>query len=575
MKRMIEVILVLGVWMAAGTAAAQGVSGEFNAEAEPMASDSSDDSSDEFRAELDALRAEVEALKKQNKMQEESGSDASEKKSDSKASDDSSKAGKKLEGILGGWEIGTSGYFRAPLTLGISNRPNPDDMDGEAQTQITHGPNRLMDANYYSFAYTRIQEQDWAQLSIYARKKHVEAEIGWMGYWLQSAGYRIPDAGWAPGIARLTLDTDFNLGKIKPNIALTGGAFWPKFGYHEKYDTFTLGQYRHLGEQLRLTIPFGESGARLVLYQGFGTGRDGSYNYTIGDAPKIYGAETGINLLHYEHVRFEYKDLVSAGFHFSKQFTRDATLYPADVGQKTYTHVRDAQLGVLGGEITVDAPRAGHFWLSPSYVRVKNGWALAENGTEVMHGLGGAGIATNYMAFNGSVGSSPGTGEMFNLGFQWEDSLSTILGKKRGEMIPDVTLGFFGLMAQSWIKLPSDSSVSQYRLKEFKWGADIELHAPEWLGVMLRYDSVNLDLDHPAYVMSSITARLTFSSHFLSGERIYIQYSHYKYGDNMTIAGKWPWGQPLVAGSDIVQSGPYSGWEPDRDVLKIQAEISF
>ena|SRR5687768_431345 len=58
------------------------------------------------------------------------------------------------------WDLGFKGYFRAPMALGISSRPHPDNLMGKPQTQISYGPNRTVDANYYSFAYTRLQEQD-------------------------------------------------------------------------------------------------------------------------------------------------------------------------------------------------------------------------------------------------------------------------------------------------------------------------------------------------------------------------------------------------------------------------------
>ena len=70
-------------------------------------------------------------------------------------------------------------------------------------------------------------------------------------------------------------------------------------------------------------------------------------------------------------------------------------------------------------------------------------------------------------------------------------------------------------------------------------------------------------------------ARLTISSHFLSSESIYLQYSHYIYGDKMVLAGQWPWGTPLVTGADIIQGGAYAGKPPDRDVLKLQASVTF
>ena len=60
---------------------------------------------------------------------------------------------------------------------------------------------------------------------------------------------------------------------------------------------------------------------------------------------------------------------------------------------------------------------------------------------------------------------------------------------------------------------------------------------------MLRFDVVNYDLDHSGYVFAAFTARVIFSSHFLSSERIYFQYSRYFYGDNMMLNATWPWDQ--------------------------------
>ncbi|MBN2342508.1 MAG: hypothetical protein JXX29_01215 [Deltaproteobacteria bacterium] len=587
MLRILKACVVLGVWITAGAAAGQSFTGEVDAGADtaantdttatadttpntntyPNTSDASSSSNDDdVRAELNALRAEVEALKQQNQGQTPAAAEATE-------------GDAKLSGTFGDWEVGMGGYFRAPMIIGISNRQSPDAYVGDdPQIQLSYGPNRLVDTNYYSFAYTRLQELDWVQLSFYARKKHVEAEVGWMGYWLQAAsGYRNPDAGWAPGIARLTLDADVKMGSITPNVALTAGAWWPKFGYHKKYDTFTLGQYRQLGEQLQLTIPF-KNGFKLTLFQGFGTGRDGKFHYDTATASPLYSTDTYLNLIHYEHVRFEYRDYVQVGLHFSNQWSRDPKNFSQGAGNDyVFERVKEAELKVIGAELNLHAPRAGYLWVSPSYVGVKNGWTLGNTGTEVMHSLGGIGLASNYMAYSTSLDESTGSGHMVNLGFVYENALSEILEKKRGEMIPDVVVSAFGLMALSSWDLPETSTRPQDKLKQFKWGADAELQIKTWLGLMARYDSVIYDLDNPGYVFSAISGRLTFSSHFLSGERIYLQYSHYIYGDEMTISGKWPWGTQLVEGSDSTQNTPamYADQKPDVDVIKIQAEIAF
>ena len=478
-----------------------------------------------------------------------------------------------------GWHTFVSGYFRAPVILGISPRPGPDNPTGPAKTQVSYGPNRIFDWNYYSFAYTRLQEQDWAEVSIHAKKKHVEAVVGWMGYWFQAAGYRYGDAAWIPGVAYLTLDTDLGNAGFKPNLALTAGAWWPSFGYFEKYDTYTLGRFRQIGEQLKFALPL-SSDLTLALVQGFGTSRDGSYNFTVATANPLYAGTTGLDLLHYENVRLTYGKYVDIGLHFNNMWTRDPTLTPQNaLGDKSYQAAAAAHLTTVGGEVNLSAPYAGRVWISPSYIHVRNGWALANAGTEVMHSLGGAGIASNYMAWSNSPPDSTGSGSMLNLGFLYENTLSRVLGKTPGSQMPEVTLSVFGLLANAKLSLPPGSTIVQHlnqnKIKQFKYGADVTLQALNWLGFMARWDEVNYDLDHPGYVFSAITGRAIFSTHFLSSESIYLQYSRYRYGDRAVLYGRWPWGAPLVAGTDVLQSKGYPGQKPDMDVIKIQASVAF
>ena len=210
-------------------------------------------------------------------------------------------------------------------------------------------------------------------------------------------------------------------------------------------------------------------------------------------------------------------------------------------GDKSYAAVQAAHLTVVGAEANLRAPYVGHLWISPSFISVRNGWALANAGTEVMHSLSGAGIATNYMAWTDSPTDSTGSGSMFNLGFLYENTLSGIQGKAPGG-VPEVTLSVFGLLADASLDLPplggmTAADAPQTSIKQFKYGADVTLQASTWLAFMLRYDAVNYDLDHPGYVFLSITPRVIVSSHFLSSERIYLQYSRYIYGDKMMLAG--------------------------------------
>ena len=480
----------------------------------------------------------------------------------------------KPEALLEGWHTEAHGYFRAPMALGISSRPNPDKPDGPSNLQVSYGPNRTVDWSYYSFAYTRLQEQDWAEVTFHVKKKHVDAAVGWMGYWLAATGFRNPDAAATPGIAALTLDTDFDFAGVKPNIAFQMGAWWPSFGYFEKYDTFTLGRFRQIGEQLKLTVPLNPDFTATVV-EGFGTGRDGQFGYLVANNTPLYAARVGADLIAYGNVQVTYKKYADIGLHSNYEWTADPYL-TADASAtagKSYTDAARAYLWVAGAEINLRAPYAGHLWISPSYISVKNGWALAGGGgTEVMHAQNGLGIATNYLALSNSPSDSTGTGSMYNFGFLYENTLSNVLP---GTGLPEVKLSAFGLLAYANLDLPGGSKITQSRIIQFKYGADVTLQALQWLGFMARWDEVNYDLDHSGDIFSAITARLAVSSHYLSGESIYIQYSRYIYGEGMKLAGQWPWGTPMVAGTDVIQGGTYFGKKPDANVIKLQATTAF
>jgi hypothetical protein len=482
--------------------------------------------------------------------------------------------------VPSGWQTSINGYFRAPVSLGVSSRKSPDDPNGPNKTQITYGPNRVFDWNYYSFAYTRLQEQDWAELFVHARKKHVDAVVGWMGYWFQGAGFRNPDAAWIPGMAYLTLDTDFQMAPgLKSNIALTTGAWWPRFGYFEKYDTYTLGRFRQIGEQAKLTLPF-TSDWTVALIEGFGTSRDGSYNFSLNNISPLYAGQTNLNLMAWANLQVLYRQILDASLHINTEWMADPSLIPdTTMMPKSYTAAAAAHLSVIGGEVHLTLPYAGHLWLSPSYISVKNGWALG-TGTEVMHSLGGLGIAQNYLGYNNSPTDSTGTGSMINFGFTYENSVSNVMGKARGSMLPDLSLSIFGLYAGASLVLPMDpmfpSMIKQTKIDQLKWGIDATLQAAEWLAFMLRGDLVNYDTNNPGYVFAAITARVSIASHFLSSERIYLQYSRYIYGDNIKLNANWPWGESLVQGSSVIQQAPaYSMQKPDQNVIKLQSEIAF
>ena len=217
-------------------------------------------------------------------------------------------------------------------------------------------------------------------------------------------------------------------------------------------------------------------------------------------------------------------------------------------------------------------------WLSPSYISVKNGWALAgAGGIEVMHSQNGFGIAENYLAWTGSPRDSTGSGSMINLGFLYVLALSDALPSST---LPEMKLSLFGLATKVKLDLPAaqagaSSLINQNEITQVKYGADFVIIPKSWLSLMLRGDQVNYNQESGGYVFAALTGRLSLFSHHLSGECIYLQYSHYVYGNKMKLAGTWPWNTPLVAGTNVVQAYGYSGQKPDEDVIKLQAQVRF
>ncbi|HTV19512.1 MAG TPA: hypothetical protein VMG12_12590 [Polyangiaceae bacterium] len=453
------------------------------------------------------------------------------------------------------WELEFSGYFRAPVAVGTSERPNPDGSGGQ-RLQLSYAPNRVVDADYNSFAYTRLQETDWGELYVTAKRPHVAATIAFMGYWYTWAGYENPKAAWVPAQAWVDLDTDVTLGPLKPHIDLKGGVFWQRWGMFEKYDTYLFGRFHQAGAALEVHVPFAAGEARLV--EGLGTNRNG-----------LPDVATGLTLLHYTHLGVSLGKWLDVGAYYNASWTRDPTLFIApggvpapppptpgpngEPGGGNYPDARAADMSVYGADVHLRLPRIGHTWVAASHIDVKNGWALPSI-VEVMHSPGASGIADNYLGY-GDDGT--GSGALTNFALLYENSYRGLRGQSLG-MTPDLQLNVFGMLAHVERDLLPDATITP-DVDELKWGSDLTLKLLPWLAFMLRYDTVDVDAGHDGSAFRVLTPRVIFSSHALATESIWLQYSRYFYDDDVVL--------PTSA------SQPYPN--PDRNVIKLQANLSF
>jgi hypothetical protein len=209
---------------------------------------------------------------------------------------------------------------------------------------------------------------------------------------------------------------------------------------------------------------------------------------------------------------------------------------------------------VYGADLNLRLPGVGHAWIAASRINVTNGWALPGI-VEVMHSPGAAGIASNYLGY-GDPGST-GSGALSNIALLYENSVRGLRGDPEGT-VPDLALSVFGMMVHARRDLAIEATMPT-DLEQLKWGTDVTLKMLPWLAVMLRYDSVDLDAESSGGAFRALTPRVTFTSHALATESIWLQYSRYFYDDDVLL--------PTSA------SQPYPG--PDRNVVKLQANLSF
>ena len=455
-----------------------------------------------------------------------------------------------------GWEMDFHGYFRAPLAVSINSRPDPDNTDGDESVQGTFGSNHLVDGNlqgYYSFGFTRLQEGDWAEVLITAKRKHVAATVGMMGWWYQFVGKGNTDAILWPGLGYVTLDTDFNLGSIRPNIELKTGAFLSVYGANGIYDTYIFGRTHLIGESLKLTLPINDN-FQLAITHGFG----GNKNGVVADSDA-----TAVTLAHYLTIAMNIVQKVDVGVYYNSSWSHDPSHYEAGGTELNngaplpeYEEWRKARMRTIGADVHLRLPRFGHLWAAYSHIALKNGWALSET-VEIMHSAGGNGLASNYMGASGS-------GSMNNLTWQYENSVQNIRGAGTGKDFPDLTLTVFGMMAATTRDLEDGETIDE-QLNQVKGGADLTFWPQKWVGIMFRYDGVNVNLDangdgNKEYTYHVFTPRVVFKSNFLSNESIWFQLSKYSYGKD-------------AVDHFAAANGTYDS--PDELVFKMQANMSW
>lgn len=432
------------------------------------------------------------------------------------------------------------GYFRAPMRITKAARAEGSTKPNEGSYNIRTP--YLIDDDFFrsGFAYTPVNEQDWTELYFSVGNDHLTATFQLQGSLYSDASRFSVDRQLGLAQGWLTYRTDLGfVPYFKTHLRVKGGAFWDRFGYMPKYDTYIFGRIHQSGEQIRLELEHDKT----TLWVAHG----------VGVHLEDIASNQGLTLLHYATVGASYDRTVEVGGYVFDSSAKD---------KKPLKELTDASLSVIGADLRVDTHYAGKVYGATSYVKADQA-TYTSPAIEVMHSYGGRGITENYL---GTQSSENGTGSLWNIGFQYDlsatDLYKTWSGAK-GSPFPwqgDVTASLFGLytFVQSKQQSP-DPLVNRDDIQQFKWGADAGYRITDWISASFRYDRVVLDTGDSANSFRILSPRIAFFTSFITREMLYIQYSRYIYNERIRL-------RPGQVQLETM---------PDDHVLKLQAQMTW
>ena len=431
------------------------------------------------------------------------------------------------------------GYFRAPFR--ITKVPRADGSTKEGEGDSNWRTPFLVDDDYFKsgFAYTPVNETDFTELYASVGNDKVTATIQFQGSLFSDAAKT--DSTRQPGISQgwLTYRTDLKfIPWLKTKLKVKGGAFWERYGYMPKYDTYVFARTHQMGENIRLQLEKDQFTFWML--------------HGIGTHLEDIQSNQGLTLLNYASIGASWARTIELGLYWFDNESRD---------KRQLTQLTDSSMSIVGVDVRADTKYAGKVYAATSYIAADQATFQA-SAVEVMHSLGGRGITENYL---GAQSSNNGTGSLWNVGAQYDLSLADLTKGWTGQASPlpwhgDITATLFGLYSfvQSDQK-STDPLVNRDDHKSFKWGAEGGYRITEWMSASLRYDRVVLDTTDSANSFRIISPRLAFFTSFLTREMLYLQYSRYAYNERVR----------LRAGQVNLET------IPDDHVVKIQAQMSF
>jgi hypothetical protein len=455
----------------------------------------------------------------------------------------------------------THGYFRAPLRVGMGDRPPctgpmpgvaikgvPCAGPGQSTTNF-HNP-FLPDDQYLDWRYTRQWEQDWTEVFLNYGNSHVVGTVGFQAYNFTDAAFNDTNAqlGIAQGYLTVTPDLHVNGLRLKWKV----GSFWEKYGQAGRYDagpydTYLFGRIHQIGEALAAEYDVGDF--TLKVAHGIGAKLE-----QVAAGQSVTAGQPGFTLLNHLHAGVAYKKLVDANFHYLVSWAQDARATPT---------TPDGKISVVGGEVRVEGGLGGALYAGYSRVDARNAGAVGP-AIEVIHSQGGGGHQTGNGLVDNYLGAcampctpaQAGTGSIDTVELAYEYSFGLLVRKLQDPRANfwgdgwDVTLKVFGMYSAVSSEDPTAEGV-----KKLKYGGDLIVNAASWFGFGARADIVQPTSKDTTQSFWVVSPKILIRTKFVAHEEITAQYSRYGYQSGVTP-------QP-----------PNDAYPPDKNVFGIKATM--
>jgi hypothetical protein len=443
------------------------------------------------------------------------------------------------------WKFDFHGFLRAPMRLGLGSGKSAAPAAGQGSKW--HSPPYVPDGTFTDWRYTNNAPGPWAELRFSYGNTRVTGNVLIAAYNQTDGGYRNLQSQLGINQAFITLN-EADLLNEKGGLIWNVGVFQNRYGGAGRYDagkyeTYLFGRTHVAGETLTGFYNLTPSWT-VTIEHGVGAKLE-SPPANIGLPPDAvflpYGGpvQQGTQLVHHAHIALSHEDMVQLGGHYLTTWTDDARL-ASEV---------DGRITVAGADLRLTASRFGDGYIGYSHLSSRTPLRVGE-GLEVLHSLAGWNLRDNFFGPNANASGTIDT-------VLWQYTFSFARFMRYPEQFwgqgPDVVLAFFGM----YNHVASDDKNFTLASNKLKFGGDATYTPLGFLGIGVRVDEVEPDLDNSTLSFWQLSPKIILRSEFVGHEQFVLQYTHYF--NNKNVVPAWPAGS-LAADKDAFMIAAIMWW---------------